>query len=750
MAQLILTPRKKTDSVSEVFIAQPDANKEALAGKLFILVEVKSKKSEGLKIINFIIDNLNHNYYKNERIILREKISTLKVEHIFESTLAKTNKNLTEFLQNERIKLSPKLINITVGVIYENYLYFTNIGTNKALLIYKNKTKDEGSKYKIINVGERAESGEYRKQISLTKIFANVISGKISRGSYFVFTNEALPEYLSDKQLIEIITTLPPASAVEQIKNTLAKINTYVSFFCIIIKSTTSFEPNELAKEIPVSSSQASVDSLTITEETTEKLLTPSGIIQPKKLSSIITKFFPGRETKDLFLKDKILLKRKASPLSFKKIINLLKNASLYFINFITHFLKTARDSKPDKSQGISQAEKIQFKYSPILWFNNLINWFKGLSKRNKALIIIIIICLLLLLQNLFVLDIKNKKVEKEQAHTKLVTLIEQKQNQIDASLLYNNESAAKKFLEEMKELLTQLPQETTEQTAQLTELTREYEQQLEKVRYVIKIDSPVELANLINLNSNAKASSIVLINNTIYAGDSEQKSIYSVNLEDNLVIATADLELSINKLAYPAQAQDNNIYYFNLDSVIKFDTEVEKMGRLTIDLKEQGDIIDMDSYNNKMYLLDRQNNQIYRYNISAESLTNIQPWLEGQADLTDVVSMSIDGYVYLLEKNGELLKYLRGQRQDFELEEVEPGLEQVEKLIVSPELKYIYILEPINQRLVIFDKTGKFLLQYKSDQFTNLVDFTVDETNKKIYFLNNTSIYEVEAKHFE
>lgn len=183
---------------------------------------------------------------------------------------------------------------------------------------------------------------------------------------------------------------------------------------------------------------------------------------------------------------------------------------------------------------------------------------------------------------------------------------------------------------------------------------------------------------------------------------------------------------------------------------MVKFDTEVEKMGRLTIDLKEQGDIIDMDSYNNKMYLLDRQNNQIYRYNISAESLTNIQPWLEGQTDLTDVVSMSIDGYVYLLEKNGELLKYLRGQRQDFELEEVEPGLEQVEKLIVSPELKYIYILEPINQRLVIFDKTGKFLLQYKSDQFTNLVDFTVDETNKKIYFLNNTSIYEVEAKHFE
>ena len=38
---------------------------------------------------------------------------------------------------------------------------------------------------------------------------------------YFIFANEALPEYLSREQLINIITTLPPISAVEQIKNLL-------------------------------------------------------------------------------------------------------------------------------------------------------------------------------------------------------------------------------------------------------------------------------------------------------------------------------------------------------------------------------------------------------------------------------------------------------------------------------------------------------------------------------------------------
>ncbi|MCK4554083.1 hypothetical protein KAU19_03910 [Candidatus Parcubacteria bacterium] len=805
IAQLVLTPKRKADTISEVFVAQPDANKEALAGKLFSLIEIKSKKSDGLKIINFLIDNLNHNYYQNEKIILREKISTLKVEHIFESALAKTNKNFSEFLQNEKIKLDPKLINITVGVIYKNCLHFSNIGKNKALLIYpapkhcENQFVDESKKrrgvyrdkpanqqsvnkalalpacadrrsrrdkYKIVDVTQQAETNSYRKQFSLTKLFTNVISGTIPRSGYFIFTNETLPEYLSSKQLINIITTLPPASAVEQIKNMLAKINAYVSFLGIIVENTTGFEKIELSQKIPTSSTQASFDSLNTTEETTEKLLTPSGIVKSQKWSAVPGKLFAKINTKFIKsaksdsqysgLKDKILFKKATSWLSFKKIVRLTKNIILYFINFIFYFFKIITNkNKLNESFNVCKFKLIKKINNLKYLFANILSqstkWFKNLSKKNKVLIIIAAICLLFLAQNLFVLNLKNKKITKEQTYANVINLIEQKQNQVEASLLYSNEAAAKKLLDKIKELLVQLPRENAQQIKQFDQFTEKYQQHLEKIRHVIKIQSPAELADFTNLNSNARPISLILINDIIYISDSQQKSIYSLNLADNLITAITDLKLPISQLKYPVVDKNNNIYYFNLDSTIKLDIKTEAMSNLVIkSIEKQQNIVDMASYNNRVYLLDKQNNQIYRYNIGQDSLTGEQLWLKEKADLTDAVSISIDGYIYVLKNNGQLLKYLKGKGQDFELDIVEPALEQPDKLIVSPELKYIYILESINQRLVIFDKTGKFLSQYQGDQFTDLKDFTVNEEEKKIYFLNGTSVYEVEGAHFE
>ena len=75
----------------------------------------------------------------------------------------------------------------------------------------------------------------------------------------------------------------------------------------------------------------------------------------------------------------------------------------------------------------------------------------------------------------------------------------------------------------------------------------------------------------------------------------------------------------------------------------------------------------------------------------------------------------------------------------------VEPPLTQPAKITVSPEQNYFYVLEPLNKRLVVFDKTGKFINQYTGDKFDNLKDFQIDEKNKKIYLLNGAIVYSVD-----
>jgi hypothetical protein len=779
ISQLILTPGQKANTVSEIYVAQPDSNKEALVGKLFVLVEIESKKVNDLKIINFLIENLNNNYYQNEKMILRERVKTVKVEHIFESALAKTNKNFAEFLRTEKIKLNPKLINATVGVIYENTLLFSSLGKNKAFLIYPmprktpaqvDDTKDK-KQYAIADVIKQSEGADKKTPINTIKLFHNVISGHLPKNSYFVFTNEALSEYLSNRQMVEIITTLPPAGAAEQIKNSLSKINYYVSFLALIIKSTTGYEREKTKKAIaePISSAEAinstlapatgkSVSSLNKMEEKTEELLTPQGLINFKKWLIFLTKLRleaiwrdrPKKEIGAGALKDKIFFKKKTNLLYAKKIWVLLKNIALYLLNLVIYVYRLITDKK--KLLGL--AGKIK---SILKTFNKKIKnssqWFNNLNKKNKILLIIALGSILLFLQNLIVLHIKNNKIKQEQAYANLIRPIEQKQNQVEASLLYGNEDRARDLLNEIKELMSDLPRQTEEQINKYKTFEKKLNEQLEKIRHVVKIKNAKELAVLTNLNPKAGATNIILTAdyNKIYAGDSGQKTIYSINVADNLITAITDLTNEIKALKYPALAKSENIYYFGDSNIIQLNSKTEEINILSINLQgEPRNIAAAAGYNNRLYLLDRQENQIYRFKKSSTGFEEPTAWLKEKADFSDVVDISIDGYIYILKSNGQLLKFLKGKKKDFELDIVEPAIEKATKVFVSPNLKYIYILEPLKQRLIIFNKTGDFLMQYQSDQFTDLRDFAVNEPAKKIYFLNGNSIYEVEGAHFE
>lgn len=791
IASLMLNSAQNTSPASDIFISQPDANKEALAGKLFALIEINSKKSEALKIINFLVNTLNHNYYQNEKIILRERISALKVEHIFEAALAKTNKELAEFLEKEKIKINPSAFSITVGIVYENELHFSNIGKNRALLFYRHREEIKNDprhgknisrenaevKYRVADIGQNSkyssppsnshdkdgdkEKKPQPKAVNATKVFSNVISGSLPSGGYFFVANETLPEYLSNKQLTEIITKLSPSGAMEQIKNILGNINAYVSFLGILIKNTTDVKSlsAETRDEVTEVSAQNSISNLNSTEEKTEKLLTPSGIINFKKILAIpIGALGKIKEApmmgynKNIFIKDKIFFKKKQTWAVGKKIFLFLRDILANLLNLFFYIFKICTNKQQAKEflgttkKGIQNKQEKIIKNIKNTWF-----WFNSLNKRNKIILFAVCVCLVVLIANVSYINLKNKRVAGETALNELKKTVEQKQNQIDANLLYSNENGAKKILDELTGLLEQIPQDTREGKDYYEEIIGKYNQHLETIRHVVKIDNASEIANFSNLNSKAEASNIILSNNKIFSGDSGQKTIYTLNLEDNSVTAIADLGQPINYLKYSFGDNGNNIYYLNDTSIINLDTETNKLSSLTIDLPgEAQNITATANYNNKYYFISKEDSQIYRYTKSGDNFSGKEKWTTGKEKLSDPVSLSIDGQIYVLESNGRVIKYLKGEKQDFNLEEVSPSFTVAKKIYVSPDLEYIYILEPTNKRLVIFDKTGKFLSQYQFTNLDDLKDFTVDEKTKKIYLLNKTSVYTIDATHFK
>lgn len=734
IAQLILTPTQKSSQLGEVYLAQPDAHKEGLAGRLFILIELPANASGGAKFINYLVGELTHNYYQNEKLILRERLSTIKIEHIFEAALAKTNKNLADFMQNPAIDFELRSISATVGVIFENELHFSIIGANKAFLAYLNPKDEDGRDYRITEITGRLDS-EPPAPVVATKIFSNVINGQLPEKGYFIFSNEALPEYVSSKQLMEIVTTLSPISAVEQLKNQLTKVNAYVSFLALIIKNTVGQAANPADRVILSGSSQNSINSLNSTEQATERLLTPSGVIDLKSWIQKFTRWLPKWGTSStksikngqLSISDRAASKKRSSLFWLKKAFQVVLAFFLVLL---------------DSVKGLPQMFKLD------LWLTRvskakqkvaaLLSWFKRLERKHQAIIVVVLVCLGFFAENLFSIKQRNYEQALKQNHQDSAKLIEQKETAVESSLIYKNEDGANQLLAEIKPLLDQLPNNDP----QYAELFKKYDQQVAKLRKENRTN-PVEAINFTQIKPEAKPENLSLIGNKLVAADAANSVIYSFDLAAKSGTAQSGFGTPVSELRFPV-LDEKTVSFMNKDKIVEFAPAADKLKQYSLSLiGNPAGIANQAIYNGKLYLLNTADRQIYRLNKSGSSYNSGSTWLkQPAAELDGAVSLSIDSSIFVLAANGQIYKYLKGQAEPFTTAKILPPVTKAAKLFIAA--NKILIFEPAAKRIIALDKNGNFISQATFDALNEPRDAAFVADGSKAYILSGTSAWEI------
>lgn len=149
-----------------------------------------------------------------------------------------------------------------------------------------------------------------------------------------------------------------------------------------------------------------------------------------------------------------------------------------------------------------------------------------------------------------------------------------------------------------------------------------------------------------------------------------------------------------------------------------------------------------------RIYLLDIGQNQIWRARQAAEEQKFLpaEAWLKTREEapsLAEAVDMAVDGNIYILFPQ-RLEKYFNGQKQNFSLSPVSPELKKSQRITTAPDYQFLYLLEPENQRILIYNKSGKFQKQLKSAQFRDGSDLYVDEKNKLLYILSGQELLQV------
>ncbi len=154
------------------------------------------------------------------------------------------------------------------------------------------------------------------------------------------------------------------------------------------------------------------------------------------------------------------------------------------------------------------------------------------------------------------------------------------------------------------------------------------------------------------------------------------------------------------------------------------------------------------DLYNNTAYLLDPGMGQIWRYNMEGDKLTKMDPYFRiGATPLHDSIDMTIDGAIYTLQKNGTVLKYLRGLAQPFNMSNLPQRMGKVVAIAASgndPSSGYIYVADSENGAIWVFTKTGDFVKQLRgtNDEFVGMQDMSLDAAGNTIYVNTPGKLY--------
>jgi len=156
-------------------------------------------------------------------------------------------------------------------------------------------------------------------------------------------------------------------------------------------------------------------------------------------------------------------------------------------------------------------------------------------------------------------------------------------------------------------------------------------------------------------------------------------------------------------------------------------------------------DFNDFFVFGSHLYFLDKKANKIVKYQYLEDFKWSFpQLWLNDQTQKpAESNSMAIDGSVWLLAKES-INKYSAGIFKEKMGSNIFPYPRNLSKIFTNSSLPYLYVLEPVQNRIIIINKSGEIIKQFQSEKFDNLLDFTVSQDGKTIYLLNGLGVYKI------
>lgn len=155
-----------------------------------------------------------------------------------------------------------------------------------------------------------------------------------------------------------------------------------------------------------------------------------------------------------------------------------------------------------------------------------------------------------------------------------------------------------------------------------------------------------------------------------------------------------------------------------------------------------------IETYLGRLYVLDEGANQIYRYDVG--SYSNPIAWFQAPTlvNLSNLAAMRIDGDIWLLYRDGKVVRYRSGEQLPFSLDNrITPPAEGTDLWVGQDGDDAIYLVDRLLERILVFNKeNGAYLEQFQAAEgapLRNLRAIFVDRAHSVQYILAGNNLFQ-------
>ncbi|OGM00623.1 hypothetical protein A2480_00630 [Candidatus Uhrbacteria bacterium RIFOXYC2_FULL_47_19] len=597
--------------------------------------------------------------------------------------------------------------------------------------------------------------------------FTNLISGPIGPHDRMLVANRDLVELLGKMETLEIMSAARTDLVTSMLRDALLGRYDDLDLALLLLDGATATEyvrPSGATSRIvpkPIglttSFKKSSREPVSKTEQAIKLLkLTKSGLVILAKTSvvwskrAVIIAKKVGRVTMDWSIK----LANSLREYSKNKIEQLKGNNENKLL--LANLSSDSRNNKSIRTNKISdgskngpnyttkQSDKLTTIYPPGGGsdgggrFGPAFAAWHSLNRRSKNLLVAAVVLLIIIALSLISLVWQRQSEKSTASLDKRIAVIRQQIDSAEASLIYRDEDRARRLLDEAMTAISELPDGSNDTTETKNSLLEEVRVKFSDLRRAISLDAP-EVISAISVDGSAVDLRLVL--------DGDNGRLWSVSSDGKVFVVATDgsaepiysPEVSSTPIFLLPKNGGVLIGYANGQAVA-----VSTNGKVTKQNISKGDfeinINQAATFGSRLYLLDSTHNRILRLASSSDGFNKPEIYVKDGTDLSNSISVAIDGYVFVLSSDGKITRLLSGKATDFTVDETDPPLSESKLLHTPSDRDDLYVLA--DERIVRFDKnSGRLTKQYESPELATTADFLVDQAKRQILTVNGNRI---------